>query len=652
MGTLSTALGGLLVHQNWIDIIGNNLANSNTPGFKSSRAVFSDLLSNNLQVATPPTATIGGKNPIQVGLGVRLSNVQRDLAQGALELTGRPFDLAIQGQGYFALTDGTVDLFTRVGTFGLDGQGNLVDVRTGYRVLDTSGQPFKVDTDIFQPKESSSVTFTGNLPAVVTGPLAQELTSGGTFKEGVPALHLATPAQPPTYDFGGQVYTMSITVNGGAAQEISITAPGTLTAAEIVDEINDQAVGITASVTGASSDVVQLSTSKVGDNATIKVTQGSPSTDLAALLGFSQKVEKGQEFAATGTTDFNDLVINNVDYVDGDAIEVSGTDADGTPISATFVYGTTPTPPATGPGDGTTLDDLVVFLQGQYTEADVSYNPVTQKLEVMAKETGESALSLVLLDGENNTAGDSTWATHAMAIDTAGAGPDTVTASAEMYDSTGISHLVSFIYERQADATWTMTVVPDEEDSVVAGGTITGITFDTSGSLLTPPSASFQIGFPGHPPQTISIDFITTGDEEVITQLGSNASLIVDSQDGYGVGELASVTVNIDGAIQGFYTNGQTQTLGQFAIALFKNAEGLESAQDGYLRQTSNSGQPVLTPGNSSGAGDVIGGALETSNVDTAEEFVRLIEAQRGFQANARVITIQNDVLAEVVNLI
>jgi flagellar hook protein FlgE len=126
----------------------------------------------------------------------------------------------------------------------------------------------------------------------------------------------------------------------------------------------------------------------------------------------------------------------------------------------------------------------------------------------------------------------------------------------------------------------------------------------------------------------------------------------VREQDGYGVGELASISVDGDGSIAGFYTNGQTRSLGDIGIAMFTNPEGLQQVSDNYFAASPNSGSPNLGPGSFAGAGAVVGGALENSNVDTAEQFVRLIEAQRGFQANARVITAQDEVLRDVVNLI
>jgi len=160
------------------------------------------------------------------------------------------------------------------------------------------------------------------------------------------------------------------------------------------------------------------------------------------------------------------------------------------------------------------------------------------------------------------------------------------------------------------------------------------------------------VQFGSNATQSVSVDLGTSGRFEGVTQFGNPSSLIVGDQDGYAAGDLASMQVNKNGEVEGFFTNGQTQVLGSFGVAQFANEAGLEQLGDNYLRETANSGSRTLGFGLQSGAGEVVGGAIEGSNVDTAQEFVNLIQAQRGFQANARVITVQDDLLKEVVNII
>ena len=131
---LLSGVSGLSAHQTMLDVAGANLANVNTTAFKSSRVTFSDLLSETLKDAGQPTGTVGGTNPTQIGSGVQLSSVDKDMTQGSLINTGQPLDMAIEGAGMFVLSDGTKDVYTRVGTFAVDSDFYLVDPATGYRV--------------------------------------------------------------------------------------------------------------------------------------------------------------------------------------------------------------------------------------------------------------------------------------------------------------------------------------------------------------------------------------------------------------------------------------------------------------------------------------------------------------------------------------
>jgi flagellar hook protein FlgE len=633
------ALGAMRAHQSWIDVIGNNLANSNTPGFKGSRALFADLFSITHRPGTPPTGGIGGTNPQQQGLGVQLATIDRRLHQGALNTTGRTFDLALQGNGLFALTDGNQTLYSRVGAFGLDADGNMVDLRSGYRVLDASGQTFTIDTrSVFPPRATSSVGFSGNLPRTVTGPLAEELTTAASFHQGTSAVMTGTATGPFSIP-AGETWRMELTINGGAPQDVAIASTGTpFTAQEIVDEINAQTEDVIASV-GTGGEIV-LTSERSGTASTVKVVPGTAGRDLKSLLGLSDFIQ-GTETVATTTTDLNDLSTNLSDYANGDLIQVAGTDVDGTPVVASFVYGT----------DGTTVGELVSFLDARFTQSSVAFDAATGEISVTSDSTGEADLALALTDGANQ-AGRSSWSTNFFEVTTNGTGPDTVTTSVEVFDTTGEAHVLTFDYERQDDGSWNLDVsVPEDEGTVVAGS-ITGITFNEDGSILTPGSAQVQVQFGTLGTQTVDLDLGTSGDFDGLTQFGNPASVVSDEQDGYGAGELSSLEVQQDGSIEGFYTNGQTQTVGSFGVAMFANEGGLEEVGDSYFRSTVNSGTRILGAADAAGAGKVRGGNLESSNVDTAEEFVHLIEAQRGFQANARVITVQDELLAEVVNVV
>ncbi|MFW5962070.1 MAG: flagellar basal-body rod protein FlgF [bacterium] len=134
MRSMYAGVSGLKTHQTRMDVVGNNIANVNTVGFKGSRATFKEMLNQTLQGARAPQGNIGGVNPQQVGLGVDVGSIDTDFNQGNLQTTGLSTDLAIQGNGYFIVNDGEQDLYTRAGALTLDNNGNLVNGANGFTV--------------------------------------------------------------------------------------------------------------------------------------------------------------------------------------------------------------------------------------------------------------------------------------------------------------------------------------------------------------------------------------------------------------------------------------------------------------------------------------------------------------------------------------
>lgn len=129
-----TGVTGLLAHQRRMDVIGTNIANVNTMGYRGSRMLFQDLFSQTLQGGTAPSETSAGVNPRQVGLGVGIGSIDVNHGQGPVTSTGIASDLAIQGSGYFVLSNGTTNFYTRDGSFGLNAEGVFFDPSTGLRV--------------------------------------------------------------------------------------------------------------------------------------------------------------------------------------------------------------------------------------------------------------------------------------------------------------------------------------------------------------------------------------------------------------------------------------------------------------------------------------------------------------------------------------
>jgi flagellar hook protein FlgE len=144
--SLFTGISGLTNHQTRMDVVANNIANVNTTGFKAGRVNFEDMMSQTLQGASPGTGGRGGTNPKEIGLGVTMATISNDHSQGALQSTGVMTDLGIQGDGFFVLSDGSRNRYTRDGSFGLDEDGNLVEPSNGLLVQGWTANAGVVDT--------------------------------------------------------------------------------------------------------------------------------------------------------------------------------------------------------------------------------------------------------------------------------------------------------------------------------------------------------------------------------------------------------------------------------------------------------------------------------------------------------------------------
>jgi flagellar hook protein FlgE len=153
-------------------------------------------------------------------------------------------------------------------------------------------------------------------------------------------------------------------------------------------------------------------------------------------------------------------------------------------------------------------------------------------------------------------------------------------------------------------------------------------------------------------PQTITVNMGTAGQLNGLTQFAGNSTAVAREQDGYEAGSLANISVDNEGTLIGVFSNGIKKNIAAIQIALFQNTSALESIGNGYFNSSANSGGAVATQAMTGGAGSIHGGALEKSNADVATEFVNMIQAQNGFQANARTITVANDILKELTNLI
>ena len=211
-----SGISAIEAQQTSMDVIGNNIANVNTTAYKSGRVTFEDQLSQTIQGASTPAANVGGTNPQQVGLGVRVSSIDSVMAQGGLQSTARPTDMAIQGNGYFMLgnTNGTGVSYTRDGSFSLDSNGNLVNGSSGAYVLGWKADPNgKIDS-------TQQITSASKLSIPVGGLTAVQPTStisfGGNLSAEATAATSAYTRTTKVYDSLGEPSNVTLAFTHGA----------------------------------------------------------------------------------------------------------------------------------------------------------------------------------------------------------------------------------------------------------------------------------------------------------------------------------------------------------------------------------------------------------------------------------------------------
>jgi flagellar hook protein FlgE len=222
----------------------------------------------------------------------------------------------------------------------------------------------------------------------------------------------------------------------------------------------------------------------------------------------------------------------------------------------------------------------------------------------------------------------------------------TYSTSMAVYDSLGESHVMTFNYTMTAPNTWSYQVTLPAADTggsgsptVLATGTLN---FDSSGNL-TCPTGSVAINVSGLADGAANMsagwNLTSPTGSSLVTQVASPSTTTTTNQNGYFNGTLQSYSIMQDGTIQGQFSNGQTEAIGQLAMASFANNEGLQLAGSNSYQSTLASGAAVIGTAGNGGRGTLTGGAVELSNVDISTEFTNLIVVQRAFEADSRVVT-------------
>jgi len=341
---------------------------------------------------------------------------------------------------------------------------------------------------------------------------------------------------------------------------------------------------------------------------------------------------------ATASTLLNDLDANASNYTVGDIIHLTGTNADGTSFDTSLTVSGT-----------STLGNLISQLNSSMTDATAALD-AQGNLVVTADTEGEAFLSVTLTDDDANT-GFTDFGSHRLLLTTDGKLGDSFESSLQVYDLQGGAHTVTYKVQKQDDNLWDMTFAIDPTEGLVIDGKLENLLFNEDGTFFT--TGGLGIGDP-------NIEFKFNGisqsqkigiDPSSLTQFSTEFDISTD-QNGKAPGKLVAVRVNADGIIEGVSSNGDRVPVAQIAMAIFKNPAGLTAIGSNYLDESLNSGEAQVSGPGSGGRGLLSGGQLESSNVDMALEFTQLIVAQRGFSANARTITVSDQLLEELTNII
>lgn len=694
MRSLFAGTSGLRNHQTMIDVIGNNIANVNTVGFKLGRVSFAETFAQTLRGTTQPLSNIGGTNPIQVGLGMSLSTIDTLFIQGNIETTGQVTDMAIEGDGFFVLSDGQKRYYTRAGSFQFDGNGYLINPANGLKVQGRmANEEGKIPasapiSDIVLPlgqkmkaKATTRIEVAGNLDASLK-PKGTILKTESLFAienytdrsdiEGLLAVGIANER------ISGMIpNSTTITVDDGLGNTRTYTyvkddttvGNGSFNSlADLIDEINNDfgLAGSNTLLVGMAADGSIQFASTAG--AVLDIRSSNPIL-AAAFQSANGDLSLGprstDQFSHVATKD--DLVINlrnsqgvSLGLQAGDEVTIDGL-VGGNPIAsyAFSVTGSTTygdyaraveTALSLTNDDGVQIDpnDGSMIIHG---DGGTAY--ALSALNIVADDTpGSGGTARLVFNGIFDSSPNN--------YDELQKAEDVQqSASVTVYDSLGNQHNLTLIFTKDVKAPnrWTWeAVVP--EPAVITGGGKGLVEFNNDGSLKRfvyedgSSTLQFNPGSGGADLVSIDLNAGEIGSFAGLTQMsGAGSSLIIRDQDGYGMGELERISIGEDGSITGSFSNGVIKLLGQIMLATFNNPGGLLRTKDNLFITSANSGTPVIAAAGNGVRATIHSGALEQSNVDLAEEFTKLIVAQRGFQANARIITTSDELLAEVTNL-
>lgn len=671
--SLYSGISGMKVNQTKLDVIGNNISNVGTTGFKSSKVKFQDMLSQSVKDAMAPSMNQGGINSRQVGLGVQLASIDTVMTQGMLQPTGRSLDVAIDGDGFFMISkgpeifaDNTIEVSHRPGSHGMTEQSlttsgsTIMYSRDGSFILDESGNLLTADgyrvMGYGLTNDDNGMGATGQKPNQLTN-------SGLDFRFG-------PGSQLNGYKIVlGQVGPGSVTSADidTSKKLVILNADFSETSTVTKDQV-ESAINKGLSEKGISQRMyVSGDIASIGDLGTDRISGGfdAAAASPVSVGGMTFKFAPGDNLnnyiidVATGAQ-FDGIGGGSVTIVAATAttpaaIQISGSFKDAADLKAQINDKFAPSTP---------IDSIIGTPSGTAAKSEeigggiASQSPGYQKALDLGFGFGPGAD----LNGYNIVVGTITSGTAPSAeIDTKNKSiiinGDFVTKPAVM-TSDKIRNAITWALADKGIKQEVYVSTPP----VPPANTITANTTVTVTPLAGTESA---VTNGGTPVQSInedgSINFVDAT-KKLGAYDGSLKSLkIPDNVRIPGTDEylrVKSYTIDKTGIINAILENGSVAAVGQLALASFKNPEGLSKNGGNIYTQSANSGEPSVKSGvnttgedNSKGFGSSIQGMLEMSNVDLAEQFTDMIVTNRAFQASGKMITTGDEVLQDIINL-
>ncbi len=309
-----------------------------------------------------------------------------------------------------------------------------------------------------------------------------------------------------------------------------------------------------------------------------------------------------------------------------------------------------------------TVTVSVTDLDGTVT-GTATYSDTVEAGETY-EDFGGSGLDIVTVDSTSFPTADSTQTCDISGYSVSdGSTTSNYSSSVTVYDSLGQSHTVNVYFRKSSEdestgqSIWEWVAEVDAADSSTGANTIAAwgtLTFNSNGVLVSggdSQSVDFDFANGAEQDQEISLVFGSDTDGGTTTQYTTDSTTNYQTQDGYPPGTLESLSVSSDGVISGTYSNGQTIQLYQLTLANFNNPNGLEKEGSNLYSETIESGVAYTGAAGTGGLGTISSNSLEESNVDLATEFVKLIVAQRAYQANSKVITTTDEILETLMNI-